>query len=567
MLRDDKMEFLTKETPEDEIARAIDCSKRHPLHRKRLLDYLPQQHPVYQGRSANEAIRIRGYLFESFAHTGLSDSALPFVLETLETGRDAYLVAGAAISLRGLSAPRPEIVPYLLKAASNMRFTDDAISFESYKPRWPLRNPSTALLEIFRTIQWMGACAREFETPLKELCGDVYFSDSVRSEIRKTIAVIEHGNRPGCCQWSVSRSIKRGDFQTRKKLTEDVAELLLEDQDGRTITFREYFVGRPSAVVFFYTRCDNPNKCSLTITRLGQLQKALVTAGLDGTIRIAAITYDPAYDRPFRLESYCRSRGMLLNEQNRAFGTLTGMPVVLRYFDPGVNYIGSIVNQHTTELYVLDQRGNIASRFQQLQWHVPEVIGQLKKHLRKNQRGNGIVPNSARIKARDWMSSLLSLLIVFFPKCPLCCAAYLSALGITNIQILHLVSQLLPVLVGLLFINLLSLFKGANRRNGLLPLYLSSTGIFCSMFFGLLMKVTVMGYIGASLMLAGSLLNSLDRHAFKWIRVSITGLAGGLKFRIAEQFGIMKRICMFFRGSEKTQRLSLLLEEDQESVN
>src|SRR6266850_4582335 len=316
MLRDDKIESLTKESPEDEIAAAVDCVKRYPVHRKRLLKYLPQQHPMYQGRSANEVIRIRGYLFESFAHTGLSESALPFVLEALETGRQAYLVAGAAISLRGLPTPRPEIVPYLLKAVSNMKFVDDAISFESYKPRWPLPSHSTALVEIFRTFQWMGAGAFESVVHLKELCRDVYISDRVRSEIRKTIAVIEHGNRSGCCQWSVSRSIQHGASQTREKLTDDVAALLLEDQDARTITFGEYFVGRPAVVVFFYTRCDNPNKCSLTITRLGQLQKELAAAGLGGAIKIAAITYDPTYDRPFRLESYCQSRGMLLNDEN-----------------------------------------------------------------------------------------------------------------------------------------------------------------------------------------------------------------------------------------------------------
>ena len=43
----------------------------------------------------------------------------------------------------------------------------------------------------------------------------------------------------------------------------------LEDQDGARVTFGEFFAGKPSVVAFFYTRCDNPNKCSLTITKLG----------------------------------------------------------------------------------------------------------------------------------------------------------------------------------------------------------------------------------------------------------------------------------------------------------
>ena len=234
----DSIGLLGKESPEDEIAAAIDWARRSPLHRSRLLEYLPQQHPLYRERSANEVIRIRGYLFESFRHNGLPESALPFVLEALETGRSAYLVAGAAIAIRGLPAPRPEIIPYLLKAVSNMKFEDDAISFETYKPRWPLTNTTTALMEIFRTFQWMGSAALESVVQLKELCLDSYFSQDVRAEIRKAISVIEDGARSGCCEWPVSKRLRRTSFRKRKRLTADVAGLRLEDHDGH-VALRE----------------------------------------------------------------------------------------------------------------------------------------------------------------------------------------------------------------------------------------------------------------------------------------------------------------------------------------
>ena len=70
----------------------------------------------------------------------------------------------------------------------------------------------------------------------------------------------------------------------------------LEDQDGRRLTFGECFVGAPTVAVFFYTRCTNPNKCSLTIAKLAQLQAAIQTASLAGQIKTAAISYDPAFD-------------------------------------------------------------------------------------------------------------------------------------------------------------------------------------------------------------------------------------------------------------------------------
>jgi protein SCO1/2 len=530
MLRADYICLLGKESPEEEIAATIDFVKQSPALSTQLLAYLPQQHPIYHGRSANEVIRIRGYLFESFMHTGLAESALPYVLEVLETGRQAYVVAGAAIALRGLPSPRPQLVPYLLKAVSNMKLVDDAVSFESYKPRWPLTNHSTALLEICKSLQWIGPAATASIVHLKELCRDPFLSDNVKSEINKAITIIEEGEKkrsPGCCDLPV-RS-KRDRLQTRKRLDEGVADLVLEDQNGQTIKYREYFSGRPTVVVFFYTRCDNPNKCSLTITRLGQLQKALIAAGLEGKIKTAAITYDPVYDRPFRLQSYCHNRGMLLNDDHRVFRIESGMPVMLGYFDSGVNYIGSIVNQHAIELFILDQDGQIANRFQQLPWDVPEVIDQLKKQLRNNRQGQAF-SQSSRNSIRDFASFLLSVSILFFPKCPLCLASYLSVLGITNIQILQFTPWLLPALFVLLVINLFSLFKGANKRNGLLPFLLSLSGTLFIFFFGLLLNIPILGYVGTALILSGSALNSLDQYAFSWMRLR-DQTAGSITFR------------------------------------
>ncbi len=411
-----------------------------------------------------------------------------------------------------------------------MKFLDDAVSFESYRPRWPVKTHSTALLEITKTLQWMGSGASEYVVHLKELCRDPFLSDDVKSEINKAITTIEQGEKKrsaGCCNLAVRQKPNRS--RTLKRLDKNVAGLVLEDHNGQTIKYQEYFTGRPTVVVFFYTRCDNPNKCSLTITRLGQLQKALIAAGLEGKIKTAAITYDPVYDRPFRLQSYCHNRGMLLNDDHRVFRIESGMPVMLGYFDSGVNYIGSIVNQHAIELFILDQDGQIAHRFQQLQWDVPEVIDQLKKQLRDNRQEQAF-SQSSRNSIRDFASFLLSVSILFFPKCPLCLASYLSVLGITNIQILQFTPWLLPALFVLLVINLFSLFKGANKRNGLLPFFLSLSGTLFIFFFGLLLNIPILGYAGTALILSGSALNSLDQYAFSWMRLR-DQTAGPITFR------------------------------------
>ena len=65
----------------------------------------------------------------------------------------------------------------------------------------------------------------------------------------------------------------------------------------------------------------NPNKCSLTITKLARLQKRIGEEGLQGRVNVAAFTYDPAFDRPARLHAYGADRGMSFDDRNRLLRT------------------------------------------------------------------------------------------------------------------------------------------------------------------------------------------------------------------------------------------------------
>jgi cytochrome oxidase Cu insertion factor (SCO1/SenC/PrrC family) len=99
-------------------------------------------------------------------------------------------------------------------------------------------------------------------------------------------------------------------------------------------------------VAFFYTRCDNPHKCSLTITKLAALQGSLEERGLAGALKVAAITYDPDFDLPNRLRLYGNDRGMRFGEDARFFRATSGFQEIRRRFDLGVNYGASTVNRH-----------------------------------------------------------------------------------------------------------------------------------------------------------------------------------------------------------------------------
>jgi protein SCO1/2 len=95
-----------------------------------LVTLLDERSSLYEGRGASQVARMRGRVLAAFERVGTPHGALPFILEELENGVRPYLVAAAARALRGLSAPPPALVPLLLQAVRNIRYRDDAISFE-----------------------------------------------------------------------------------------------------------------------------------------------------------------------------------------------------------------------------------------------------------------------------------------------------------------------------------------------------------------------------------------------------------------------------------------------------
>jgi protein SCO1/2 len=381
---------IDKHTPEGSIAVLVDAVKQSPEHRDALVRLLPERISLYDGRSANATIRMRGYILAAFEQTGLPDTALPYVLEELENGRDAYLVAGAAKALRGLAPPTSWVVPFLFKAVENIKYVDDALTFESYKPRWPITNYTTALTEIFRTFGWLGAHAKsalpDLEALREERRDEV--SRPIRAEIENAIARIRSDGRVAhdCCSAvPANPSPVVHNLQKKPIKVDSISEIELEDQTGDTVPYGSFFSRKPSIVVFFYTRCDNPNKCSLTVTKLARLQKAIAEQRLEGLLRTAAITYDPGYDLPRRLKAYGENRGVMFSDDNRMFRARSGFGELQEYFQLGVNFIGSTVNRHRIELFVLDSQGEIAITFARLQWDIQEVLEQAKALLSPGQ--------------------------------------------------------------------------------------------------------------------------------------------------------------------------------------
>lgn len=501
-----------EETPEEELAALVDDARRMRGRGNELARLLPEQHPLYRNRSANAIIRIRGYLLAAFEQTGTPEAVVPYILEELESGTDAYLVAAAAKALRGLDEPPPGVVQFLFKAVDNIRGWDDTLTFESYKPRWPVAAPTTALKELFITFGSLGARAREALPGLERLLaeGTKSFTAPVRAEIENALGRIsadESEEDVSCCTLPkgfglLARCVGRGGLGRVP-----TARVELEDQDGRPFTFGGFFSGKPSVVVFFYTRCSNPNKCSLTVTKLARLQRAIEEAGLGGRLKTAAITYDPAYDLAPRLRAYGLSRGVRFGNDDRIMRARSGFKELADYFNLGVSFAGSIVNRHRIELFILDGRGRIVYTFARLRWDVDEVLSIAGSLLEEGGRAARL----ARAASRHLFSASPPLLAALFPKCPLCWAAYLSALGITGMEGVRYAPWALFVLVLLMPANLYLIYRRARHRDWNHPFYLSAAGV-CVALVGLYFNAPYASYAGAAVILFGSLLNSLPSN-------------------------------------------------------
>jgi protein SCO1 len=382
-MRSDR-QILDRNTSEDRISEWIDEIERSIGDRDLLLKLLLERSDIYKDRSTNETIRIRGYILSKFEHLGLPDSAIPYVLEELESGRDAYLVAAAAKAVRGMANPSIQLIPFLFKAVENVKYLDDAVTFDSYKPQWPT-NYTTALTEIFKTFQWLGKLAESALIQLEDLHQDCQsFSVRNRTKIQETIDSIRASNQniaKSCCDHSINLHPLVLSTDCEHKNTIISSDIELEDQDGKRIKYDDFFVGMPSIVVFFYSRCNNPHKCSLTITKLAQLQQAISNHGLEQQLKTVAITYDPQYDVPTRLKAYGENRGIVFNERNRMFRTINRFQELQDFFQLGVNFNHSIVNRHRIELFILDGRGEIITTFARLQWNIDRVIDSAKELL------------------------------------------------------------------------------------------------------------------------------------------------------------------------------------------
>lgn len=282
-----------------------------------LVALMDESHAAYEGKSEAGVHRMRGWVLSRLARRFPTDSRVEaFAREELETGGHAYTVAAAAMAM----AKFP--VHLALVEAALRRVGDEPIQFDSY----PLGSPAKP-------------------------------STTTKSELLRL--------KP-------SESQTAGEIRPYRGPAKDFFAFEVEDYRGDCYALGEYLRGYPSFVIFFYTRCNNPNKCTANVQRWDAVRQAV-----GSEIRLAAISYDPEYDTPARLADYAQSRGVTLTDHARMLRVPMQFLEMRRALELKVGYSQATVNRHATEAFVLDAEGNVRADFTRTVWSVDEVIRNL----------------------------------------------------------------------------------------------------------------------------------------------------------------------------------------------
>jgi protein SCO1 len=515
---------ITGATSESQFAALVDALATDPDRREQLIELLREDHPLYNERGAAATVRMRGWVLLALARVGVSDAALLFVLEELDTGADAYLVAAAARALRSYPRPTEGVAPFVMRAITNIRYRDEPVSFETYGAYAVSSTGTSPVRELLATLAWLGPHARGVLHEVESLRAQpgglskklLIGIDRAVEAIRKHDQVGEPGADTCCTLPGGLGNMFSWALRSRRSC-EPIEETVFEDHEGLSITFKDFFQGHPSIVVFFYTRCDNPLKCSLTVTKLARIQRLLEARGLVNQIHTAAITYDPEFDLPERLLGYGRNRGVRMDARHRMLRATSGGNALRSHFKLGVNFIESLVNRHRIELYILDAEGRIAISFERIHWDEAKVVDRTIEVLKEegNETWPVVSPRPAdeptrRINASPVLGTLATLGVAFFPKCPVCWTAYLSVFGIVGLEKIPYSPWLQPVLVAVMLINLASVwFRGRSTRR-MSAFYLVSAGALAILIsrIGLGCESAAVG--GIALTMVGSLLSALS---------------------------------------------------------
>ena len=167
---------------------------------------------------------------------------------------------------------------------------------------------------------------------------------------------------------------------------DEIPDFGLINQDGKRVRLSQY-KGKALALTFVYTRCPQPDQCTLMSTNFAAVDKALLAdPSVYANTHLLTISFDPDYDTPKVMRSYGASHtGRYSDESFQHWEFLTGsqdeVKGIAQFF--GVRYYhdtnsGEEQVIHSLRTAVIDPNGKLVKLYRGNEWKPGEVAEDLR---------------------------------------------------------------------------------------------------------------------------------------------------------------------------------------------
>lgn len=170
-----------------------------------------------------------------------------------------------------------------------------------------------------------------------------------------------------------TREKSRGSYVSEGETLPDFGMI---DQNGDFFLMRD-LRGKAFVMNFIFTRCQAPEMCPASSTRMSAMQDKARERGL-GDLHFVTVTFDPAFDSPGILRKYAQGYGM----ESENFHLLTGTEVLI---DDLLHQFGILTVEedgtinHTMATLLVDPNGVVAYRKEGKFWTVDEFLTEAEK--------------------------------------------------------------------------------------------------------------------------------------------------------------------------------------------
>jgi protein SCO1/2 len=167
---------------------------------------------------------------------------------------------------------------------------------------------------------------------------------------------------------------------------DEVPDYRLTNQDGKTISIHDY-KGKALLLTFIYTRCQDPNQCTLMSSNFAVIDQELQKQPeLYQKTHLLSISFDPTYDTPKVLRSYGAAYTGKYAEENFAHwefasGSADEVKGIAQYF--GLRYYldtpsGQEQVIHSLRTAVIGPDGKVVKIYRGNEWKPDELVKDLQ---------------------------------------------------------------------------------------------------------------------------------------------------------------------------------------------